>query len=79
MITRVKDPVFGMAIDLKNAFLTREHDGKTFYFFSQDCIDQFDGDLHKYGHAEEHKTHEQNHSVLTYTAFHSTPQNGLSK
>lgn len=39
MTTRVKDPVFGMAIDPKIAVLTREYDGKTFYFCSRDCID----------------------------------------
>ena len=58
MTARVKDPVFGMAIDPKNTFLIREHDGETFYFCSQDCVDKFDADPHKYGHAEEHKAHE---------------------
>ena len=54
----VKDPVCGMMIDPKTAFATRERGGMTFYFCSQDCVDKFDADPHKYGHAEEHKAHE---------------------
>lgn len=57
MATTVKDPVCGMMIDPKTAFATREHAGKTFYFCSQDCVDKFDANPHKYGHAEEHKPH----------------------
>ncbi len=48
----VKDPVCGMMIDPKTAFATREHAGQTFYFCSQDCVDKFDADPHKYGHAQ---------------------------
>lgn len=58
MTTTVKNPVCGMAIDPKNAFTAREYDGKTFHFCSQDFVDKFDADPHKYGHAEEHKAHE---------------------
>lgn len=58
MTTTVNDPVCGMAIDPNNAFARREHDGKTFHFCSQDCVDKFDVDPHQYGHAEEHKDHE---------------------
>ena len=46
----VKDPVCGMMIDPKTAFTTREHEAKTFYFCSQDCVDTFDADPHQYGH-----------------------------
>lgn len=58
MTTTGKDPVCGMAIDPENAFATREQNGKTFYFCSQDCVDKFDADPHKYDHAKEHKAHE---------------------
>ncbi len=51
----VRDPVCGMMIDPKSAFATRDHAGQTFYFCSQDCVDKFDADPHRYGHPEEHK------------------------
>ena len=51
----VKDPVCGMEIDPKTAFATREHEGQTFYFCSQDCADKFDANPHKYGHPEKHE------------------------
>ncbi len=51
----VKDPVCGMTIDPKIAFAARKHDGQTFYFCSQECVDKFDADPHKYGHPEELK------------------------
>ena len=44
----VKDPVCGMDIDPQSAFARREHMGQTFYFCSQNCVDQFDADPHKY-------------------------------
>ena len=53
--TLVTDPVCGMKIDPKTAFATREHDGTTFYFCSQRCVDTFDADPHRYGHP--HATH----------------------
>ena len=46
-----KDPVCGMEIDPQSAFATREHMGQTFYFCSQNCVDQFDADPHKYAMA----------------------------
>lgn len=53
-----KDPVCGMEIDPKEAVATRVHDGRTFYFCSQNCVDQFDADPHRYGHPAEHEHHE---------------------
>ena len=47
----VKDPVCGMEIDPPSAFAQREHMGQTFYFCSQNCVDQFDADPHKYAMA----------------------------
>ncbi len=47
----VKDPVCGMEIDSESAFASREHMGQTFYFCSQNCVDQFDADPHKYAMA----------------------------
>ena len=47
----VKDPVCGMDIDPQSAFARREHMGQTFYFCSQNCVDQFDADPHKYAMA----------------------------
>lgn len=47
----MKDPVCGMEIDPQSAFATREHMGQTFYFCSQNCVDQFDTDPHQYAMA----------------------------
>lgn len=55
----VKDPVCDMEIDPKTAFATREHSGRTFYFCSKSCVDQFDADPHTYGHPAEHGEHGQ--------------------
>lgn len=46
---KVKDPVCGMEIESEKAFARCEHEGRTFYFDSQDCVNKFDADLHKYG------------------------------
>ena len=50
---KVKDPVCGMEIEAEKAFAKREHEGHTFYFCSQDCVNKFDADPHKYGHPKE--------------------------
>ncbi len=47
----VKDPVCGMDIDPPSAFARREHMGQTFYFCSQNCVEQFDADPHRYAMA----------------------------
>ncbi len=44
----VRDPVCGMEIEPQSAFAKREHNGQTFYFCSQSCVDQFDKDPHRY-------------------------------
>lgn len=46
----VKDPVCGMEINPETAFATRNHMGRTFHFCSEDCVNQFDKDPHKYAH-----------------------------
>src|SRR5512139_2437418 len=43
-----KDPVCGMDIDPQSAIATCQHMGQTFYFCSQNCVDQFDADPHRY-------------------------------
>jgi Cu+-exporting ATPase len=42
------DPVCGMEIEPRNAFAKREHMGRSYYFCSQSCVDQFDKDPHHY-------------------------------
>ena len=59
---KVKDPVCGMEIESEKAFATREHEGRTFYFCSQDCVSKFDADPHKYGHPQEHN-HDKGHGA----------------
>ena len=43
-----RDPVCGMDVKPQSAFAKREHMGRTFYFCSQSCVDQFDNDPHYY-------------------------------
>lgn len=49
----VKDPVCGMQIPPEDAVATEDHDGRTFYFCSQDCYQAFLNDPHRYGHPKE--------------------------
>lgn len=42
------DPICGMDIEIKTALAKREHMGRTFYFCSSSCVDQFDKDPHRY-------------------------------
>lgn len=44
----IHDPVCRMEIETQSAFAKREHNGQTFYFCSQSCVDQFDKDPHRY-------------------------------
>ncbi|MHB8867267.1 MAG: YHS domain-containing protein [Thermoleophilia bacterium] len=44
----VKDPVCGMKIDSDSAVGTSEHEGKTYYFCSADCKEEFDEDPDSY-------------------------------
>jgi P-type Cu+ transporter len=44
----VYDPVCGMEIKAQPAFGKREHNGETYYFCSQSCVDQFDQDSRRY-------------------------------
>ncbi|GMQ84955.1 MAG: YHS domain-containing protein [Acidimicrobiia bacterium] len=37
-----KDPVCAMIIEESDAVGTSEHDGKTYYFCSMDCKEEFD-------------------------------------
>jgi Cu+-exporting ATPase len=45
---KVKDPVCGMTIEDSEAAATSVHEGKTYYFCSQACKDNFDKDPDKY-------------------------------
>jgi len=58
MADKVKDPVCGMEIRAEDAAATEEHEGRKFYFCSQDCHQTFLKDPHRYAHpAEEHGGH----------------------
>ncbi len=46
-----KDPVCGMEVDPSRAADSRTHDSATFYFCSAACVETFDKDPHRYGHA----------------------------
>lgn len=48
---KTHDPVCGMEIESQSAFATRQHMGRTFYFCSQSCLNQFDADPHRYASA----------------------------
>ncbi len=39
---KVKDPVCGMVIEQDDAVATSTHEGKTYYFCSEDCKVTFD-------------------------------------
>jgi Cu+-exporting ATPase len=59
----VKDPVCGMTIEDKDAAGTSTHDGKTYYFCSKACKEEFDSDPGSYidkkeAHHEEHEAPE---------------------
>ncbi len=45
----VKDPVCGMEIEEKKAHASRQHGGRTFFFCSAKCVEQFDKQPAKYG------------------------------
>ncbi len=45
---KVKDPVCGMTIDPATAKGKSDHEGKTYYFCSDDCKKKFDADPKKY-------------------------------
>jgi YHS domain-containing protein len=43
-----KDPVCGMMVEPEGAAATSEHEGKTYYFCSADCKEEFDSDPESY-------------------------------
>jgi YHS domain-containing protein len=43
-----KDPVCGMNIDERQASAKAEHQGKTFYFCSVDCKEEFEQNPQRY-------------------------------
>ena len=49
MMTHI-DPVCGMQVNQQNAAGRSAHQGKTFYFCSEDCKKQFDQDPEPYVH-----------------------------
>ena len=44
----VKDPVCGMMIEDTDAVATSEYEGKTYYFCSKDCKEEFDANPEDY-------------------------------
>lgn len=38
---KVKDPVCGMSLEQSDAVATAQHNGKTFYFCSEECKETF--------------------------------------
>lgn len=44
----VKDPICGMVIDPKTAAGNSDYQGKTYYFCSQGCKNEFDKEPQKY-------------------------------
>jgi YHS domain-containing protein len=44
-----KDPVCGMQVDEKQAQATAQHQGRTFYFCSTECRQQFQQEPDRYG------------------------------
>ncbi|HEX5950642.1 MAG TPA: YHS domain-containing protein [Actinomycetota bacterium] len=45
---KAKDPVCGMTVDISGAAFTAEHDGLTYYFCSQGCLERFTADPDAY-------------------------------
>lgn len=41
---QAKDPVCGMTVEISSAAFTAEHEGLTYYFCSQGCLDRFTAD-----------------------------------
>lgn len=41
---QAKDPVCGMTVEIATATFTLEHEGLTYYFCSQGCLDRFSAD-----------------------------------
>jgi len=57
-----KDPVCGMQINENNAAGTSKYHGKTYYFCSSSCKEQFDKDPAKYAaNAESGSMHSAHH------------------
>ena len=54
-MTTIKDPVCGMEIDPKSAFATREHMGQTYYFYSKNCVEQFNAAPPLHDHIRENR------------------------
>lgn len=44
----VKDPVCGMEIEEDDAVGTAEHEGRSYYFCSEDCKQEFEADPSAY-------------------------------
>lgn len=47
-LTKGKDPVCGMEVEASTAAASIIHEGKTFYFCSQECKKEFEKDKAKY-------------------------------
>lgn len=44
----VKDPVCGMTVEESEALFRLEHEGRTYYFCSQDCKEEFEANPEDY-------------------------------
>jgi Cu+-exporting ATPase len=47
---KVKDPVCGMEIEAERAAARVEHEGRTYYFCSNSCRDEFKKNPKRYAH-----------------------------
>ena len=56
---KVKDPVCGMEVEPENAFARRENQRGVFFFCSQNCVNKFDAEPHRYDHPKGHEHHEE--------------------
>ncbi len=50
----VKDPVCGMEVNPDKANYVRDYKGKTYYFCSQSCMNEFNGSPEKFIGEEDH-------------------------
>lgn len=49
---KVKDPVCGMEIESEDAVAKLEHEGRTYYFCSESCAEEFQENPEDYVEAE---------------------------
>lgn len=82
MITKglVRDPVCGMEIVSEEAFSTRQIQGQTYYFCSENCVKQFDANPQKFAHdVKPSERLEEEESVDEETAAHQREYKSLMR